>query len=216
MKNGPGVGGLDPVGIQGVDWGAGVVRWGGETAYRQALRGFARRHARDGERVRAALERCELDGAKALVHAVKGGAGAVAATGLEKAARALEWALDVDGIPTGPLPAGLVVRLEGFESALSGVVAVAGPDVNVVEAVSARCAGQASEAAGPEAQVGIGEMIDRLRLGRIQGVEEGLCALGGAGVVSRSDLERWLEMLEDLELESLLVALRRINPGGSF
>ncbi|MBF0270601.1 MAG: Hpt domain-containing protein [Magnetococcales bacterium] len=217
MKNGPGVARPDPDGLLGVDWGAGVARWGGEAAYRKALLGFVRRHAQDGALVRGAVERGDREGARGVVHAIKGGAAAVAAVGLEKAARELESALNVDMITTECSPEGLAFRIAAFESALLGMVGASGGWRRHEAAIreSERCGGSVPNPLDREANVGIGEMIDRLRLGRIQGVEEGLCALSGAGVVSRVDLARWLEMLEDLELESLLVALRRINPGGS-
>ncbi|MBF0212412.1 MAG: response regulator, partial [Magnetococcales bacterium] len=95
--------------LPGLDVTAGIGVWRDAGKYRQALSGFARRHAGDADRIRTAVEAGNHRLAEVLTHALKGAAGSLAANELEDATTALDG-----GLRTGARHLeSLVVGVEG-------------------------------------------------------------------------------------------------------
>ncbi len=72
--------------LPGIDVARGVSIWRDEKAYKSALLSFCRNHGKDGERLRSDLKGNDLAAAKKISHALKGVAGTIAATELERTA----------------------------------------------------------------------------------------------------------------------------------
>ncbi|MBF0189569.1 MAG: CHASE2 domain-containing protein [Magnetococcales bacterium] len=87
--------------VAGVDVGAALAAWGDWEAYRRALIRFAMTRADDGARIREALTGGDAATAKGIAHALKGGAGNLAAVELAEAAKVLDTALrnGEEGLP---------------------------------------------------------------------------------------------------------------------
>ncbi|MBF0271498.1 MAG: response regulator [Magnetococcales bacterium] len=101
--------------LPGLDVMAGIGMWRDAGKYRQALIGFARRHAGDAQRIREAVRTGNFRLAEVLTHALKGAAGSLAAAELEEAAAVLDG-----GLRTGARH--LEALVAGVEGILSRVV----------------------------------------------------------------------------------------------
>jgi signal transduction histidine kinase/CheY-like chemotaxis protein len=64
--------------LPGLDTKSGIRLWRDSKLYLKNLRGFARKHGQDGERVRQALEKNDLKTARVITHSLKGVAGNLA------------------------------------------------------------------------------------------------------------------------------------------
>jgi polar amino acid transport system substrate-binding protein len=83
--------------MAGIDVKSGLRRVGGNSElYRKLLNKFIRNYGGTCQAIAEAIEKSDLDSAKRLAHTVKGTAGNIGATGLYKAAAALESALAGD------------------------------------------------------------------------------------------------------------------------
>ncbi|MEO5331595.1 MAG: ATP-binding protein [Magnetococcus sp. YQC-5] len=164
--------------LPGLDVASGLAAWQDEAAYRKALIRFGATRARDGVLIREALGRGDLGSAKALAHALKGGAGNLAAMELAEAARALDAVLREQG-DGEPL-------VDAVEQAMATVVA------------SCRILAQGD----------LGVVMDRifaaLDAGDLETVLEALPILRGGsdGVISEEEVNALAALVEEFDFES--------------
>ncbi|MBF0295529.1 MAG: response regulator [Magnetococcales bacterium] len=218
-------------GLAGIDAVTGLAKWGNAEVYRGTLIGFGRKHATDGATLRDALARGDLQAAKALAHALKGAAGTMAATGLESAAVALDTALRQRKEEQGDMNALLAslakrhLRLEDlvadFERALEVVIAscrsLEPPDREHPGVIGLVVEGDDQEERhgrlDPHAVERLCALAHSLSLGDISSVEEGLRFFQESRVLRQAELDRLLELADDLELEQALTLVREMAGG---